>query len=60
MRDGKFGFGLVGIGMGGVTHATQFAVMEDVEFVACYGRNPEKAAAAREGEVMGADLGAKP
>ena len=45
MKDGKFGFGLVGIGMGGVTHATQFAVMEDVEFVACYGRNPEKAAA---------------
>lgn len=45
MKDGKFGFGLVGIGMGGVTHATQFAEMADVEFVACYGRNPEKAQA---------------
>lgn len=45
MQKETFGFGLVGIGMGGVTHATQFAEMDDVDFVACYGRNSEKAEA---------------
>ncbi|MEJ8567773.1 Gfo/Idh/MocA family protein [Elongatibacter sediminis] len=45
MSKTKYGFGLVGIGMGGVTHATQFAEMDDVEFVACYGRKAEKAKA---------------
>ncbi|MFT7124210.1 MAG: UDP-N-acetyl-2-amino-2-deoxyglucuronate dehydrogenase [Candidatus Azotimanducaceae bacterium] len=43
MRNGKLGFGLVGLGMAGVTHATQFAKMDDIEFVACYGRNSKKA-----------------
>jgi UDP-N-acetyl-2-amino-2-deoxyglucuronate dehydrogenase len=43
MNKQKYGFGLVGLGMAGVTHATQFAEMDEVEFVACYGRNAEKA-----------------
>lgn len=43
MKNGKYGFGLVGVGMGGETHASQLAVMDEAELVACYGRNPEKA-----------------
>lgn len=43
MKNGKYGFGLVGVGMGGETHASQIALLEEAELVACYGRNPEKA-----------------
>jgi len=42
MKKQRFGFGLVGIGMAGVTHASQFAEMDDVDFVACYGRDSGK------------------
>tara|TARA_R110001599_G_scaffold8651_3_gene41955 strand:+ start:41599 stop:42648 length:1050 start_codon:yes stop_codon:yes gene_type:complete len=45
MKKQKFGFGLMGLGMAGVTHATQFPEMDDIDFVACYGRNPDKAKA---------------
>ncbi|MAT94367.1 MAG: oxidoreductase [Halioglobus sp.] len=53
MKKQTYGIGLVGIGMGGVTHATQFAEIDELEFVACFGRNPEKA------EAFGRKYGAK-
>tara|TARA_R110001599_G_scaffold146321_3_gene329422 strand:- start:19867 stop:20913 length:1047 start_codon:yes stop_codon:yes gene_type:complete len=53
MKKGKYGIGLVGIGMGGVTHATQFAEIEELEFIACFGRSAEKA------EAFGKKYGAK-
>ncbi len=43
MKNGKFGFGLVGLGMGGETHAREIKNMKEGELIAVYGRNPEKA-----------------
>jgi len=43
MRSGKLGFGLVGLGMGGETHAPQIKELKEGELVAVYGRNEEKA-----------------
>jgi predicted dehydrogenase len=41
----KIGFGIVGCGMGSVTHAWALQRMDGVEFVAAYGRSDEKAKA---------------
>jgi predicted dehydrogenase len=44
----KYGFGIVGCGMGAFTHAANFLEMDRAESVACYGRDPAKAEAFRE------------
>jgi predicted dehydrogenase len=43
MRNGKLGFGLVGLGMGGETHARELRALPDAALVAVYGRNETKA-----------------
>lgn len=45
MKDGKLCFGLVGLGMGGETHARQIAQMDDATLLAAYGRDEAKARA---------------
>jgi predicted dehydrogenase len=45
MRNGKFGFGLVGVGMGAVPHAENIRELSEGELVAVYGRNEQKAQA---------------
>ena len=47
--DGKkWGFGIVGCGMGAFTHAANFLEMDRAAPIACYGRDPAKAEAFRE------------
>jgi UDP-N-acetyl-2-amino-2-deoxyglucuronate dehydrogenase len=42
MKDGKLCFGLVGLGMGGETHARQIAKLQDGLLLAAYGRDETK------------------
>ena len=43
MKDGKIGFGIVGIGVISVTHAAAIAALDDAYLVACFNKNMEKA-----------------
>ena len=45
MSSSRVGFGLVGLGMGGETHARELQHVPDAELVAVYGRNEDKARA---------------
>jgi UDP-N-acetyl-2-amino-2-deoxyglucuronate dehydrogenase len=42
VKNGKIGFGLVGTGMAGLTHAREVAFVEDAELVAVCSRNAER------------------
>jgi UDP-N-acetyl-2-amino-2-deoxyglucuronate dehydrogenase len=43
MKDGQLCFGLVGLGMGGETHARELAKVEGAQLTAVYGRSEDKA-----------------
>ena len=45
MSTGRIGFGLVGLGMGGETHARELQHVPEAELVAVYGRSEDKARA---------------
>ena len=52
MKDGQISFALVGLGMGGATHARELAKLEGARVGAVYGRNEDKVNAfAREFDV---------
>ncbi len=42
MKNGKLGFGLIGTGMAGLTHAREMRFVEGAELVAVCSRDPEK------------------